>query len=225
MLAVWCQPSTPTTRATVPTAIAVVIIFCLFLYLSHLEHTRSLCPSSILCLFFSFTIPFDLARLRTLHFIPDNRLITVLFAISVVGKAVILVLESTEKRHLLKKGFDGSAIETTGGIISRYLFWWINGLLWKGSKATLTVESLPVLADDIREASDPQQLEERWDKGNNFWPLVFLGFLVLTLCCSRQVSIKRVAMDLCCSFQMGLLSRRPASSHVFRVLLRTAFSG
>lgn len=182
MLIIWCQPSTPTTRATVPTAIAVVIIFCLFLYLSHLEHIRSLRPSSILCLFFGLTIPFDLARLRTLHFIPDNRLITLLFAVSVVGKAIILVLESTEKRHLLKKAFEGSAIETTGGIINRCLFWWINALLWKGSKTTLTVESLPVLADDIREASDPQQLAERWDKGNTFWLLVFSrlpGFNIL----------------------------------------------
>lgn len=172
MLAIWCQPSTPTTRATVPTAVAVVLIFCLFLYLSHLEHICSLRPSSILCLFFGLTIPFDLARLRTLHFIPENRPITLLFAVSVVGKAIILVLESTEKRHLLKKAFERSAIETTGGIINRCLFWWINGLLWKGSKTTLTVESLPVLADDIREASDPQQLVERWNKGNIFWPLV-----------------------------------------------------
>ena len=149
-----------------PTAIAVVIVFCLFFYLSHLEHTRSLRPSSILCLFFGLTLPFDLARLRTLHYIPNNTLITVLFGISVVGKVVILVLESKEKRHLLQKPFEESAVETTGGIINRLLFWWINDLLWKGSKTTLTVESLPVLADDIREASDPQQLEERWEKGN-----------------------------------------------------------
>lgn len=165
MLAIWCQFSTPTTRATVPTAIAAVITFCFFLYLSHLEHIRSLRPSSILCLFFGLTIPFDLARLRTLHFIPDNRPITLLFAVSVVDKAVILVFESIEKRHLLKKEFEGSAIETTGGIINRCLFWWINDLLWKGLKTTLTVESLPVFADDIREASDPRQLVERWIKG------------------------------------------------------------
>lgn len=165
MLALWCQSSTPTTTATVPTAIASIVTFCLFLYLSHLEHIRSLRPSSILCLFFSFTTVFDLARLRTLHFIPRNQPIAFLFGAGVVNKVIILVLESTEKRNLLKKAFDGSAVETTSGIINRCLLWWVNSLLWKGSKSTLTVESLPLLADDIREASDPQDLTARWEKG------------------------------------------------------------
>ncbi|KAJ5085777.1 P-loop containing nucleoside triphosphate hydrolase protein [Penicillium argentinense] len=168
MLVLWCQSSTPRTRATVPTAIATVVTYCFFLYLSHLEHIRSLRPSSILCLFFVLTIPFDLARLRTFYFMPDNQPITVLFAIGLVNKAVILVLESTEKRHLLKKAFEGSAVESTSGIISRFSFWGMNDLLAKGSKSTLTVESLPLLADDIREASDPQSLEERWDKANKY---------------------------------------------------------
>lgn len=167
ILVIWCQPSTPTTRATVPTAITNVITFCSFLYLSHLEHIYSLRPSTILCLFFGFTIPFDLTRLRTLYYIPDNRPITLLFAVSVVVRAILVGLESTEKRHLLKKQFEGSAIETTTGIINRCLLWWVNDLLRKGSKTTLSVESLPVLADDIREASDPQQLAERWSKGTS----------------------------------------------------------
>lgn len=165
MLALWCRESTPTTRATVPTALVAVFTSSFLLYLSHLEHIRSLRPSSILVLFFGFTIIFDLARLRTLHFIPQNQPVTFLFATSLIDKVVILVLESTEKRHLLKKGFEGSAIETTSSIINRCLLWWINDLLWKGSKTTLTVESLPVLADDIRESSDPQDLEERWERG------------------------------------------------------------
>ncbi|KAJ5217855.1 P-loop containing nucleoside triphosphate hydrolase protein [Penicillium citrinum] len=168
MLALWCQSSTPTTTATVPTAIASIVTFCLFLYLSHLEHIRSLRPSSILCLFFSFTTVFDLARLRTLHFIPRNQPIAFLFGAGVVNKVIILVLESTEKRNLLKKAFDGSAVETTSGIINRCLLWWVNSLLWKGSKSTLTVESLPLLADDIREASDPQDLTARWEKADKY---------------------------------------------------------
>lgn len=165
MLALWCQSSTPATRATVPTAIATLATFCLFVYLSHLEHIRSLRPSSILCLFFVFTIIFDLARLRTLHFMPHNQPITILFAASLVGKTIILVLEATQKRHLLKKGYEGSAVETTSGIIHRCLFWSTNGLLRKGSKSTLTIQSLPVIADDIRESSDPQELLEKWEKG------------------------------------------------------------
>lgn len=174
MLVIWCRPSTRTTRGTVPTAIITIITFCFFLYLSHLEHIYCLRPSSILVLFFALTVPFDPVRLRTLHFIPDNRPITLSFAVTVIGKAIILVLELIEKQHLLKKRFEGSAVETTGGIINRYLFWWINGLLWKGSKTTLTTASLPILADDIREASDPQHPLEKWDKGT-FSPFVLVS--------------------------------------------------
>ncbi|KAJ5575262.1 P-loop containing nucleoside triphosphate hydrolase protein [Penicillium hetheringtonii] len=97
-----------------------------------------------------------------------NQPIAFLFGAGVVNKVIILVLESTEKRNLLKKAFDGSAVETTSGIINRCLLWWVNSLLWKGSKSTLTVESLPLLADDIREASDPQDLTARWEKADKY---------------------------------------------------------
>lgn len=114
---------------------------------------------------------------------PYSQPIAFVFGASVVGKVIILVLESTEKRNLLKKAFDGSAIETTSGIINRCLLWWVNGLLWKGSKSTLTVESLPLLADDIRDVSDPQDLSARWEKGNKpYLPIsIILDFPFLLL--------------------------------------------
>lgn len=96
---------------------------------------------------------------------PRNRLVTILFAVGWIGRVVILVLESTEKRALLKKPFKGSALEATSGVFSRSLFWWLNGLLRKGSKTTLTVESLPDLDEDIKEASNPEDLIEKWKNG------------------------------------------------------------
>lgn len=136
------------------------------LYLSHLEHLRSLRPSTIICLFVGTTLLFDLTRLRTLYFIPDNRLVTALFAVSCIGKTVILVLESTEKRPLLKKPFEGSSLESTASTFNRGLFWWLNGLLRKGSKTTLTVDSLPELDEAIKTASNSGALVETWNKGN-----------------------------------------------------------
>lgn len=134
-------------------------------YLSHLDHFRSLRPSTTLCVFNGFTLLFDLPRLRTLSFLPNNRIVTILFAVACGIKAGLVGLESIEKRPLLKKPFAGSSLEDTSGIFNRSLFLWVNPLLWKGSKTNLTVEDLPILTDEITSASNPTTLADRWNKG------------------------------------------------------------
>lgn len=147
------------------TTFLTVVISLFLAYLSHLEHLRSIRPSTVINVFLVFALLFDLVRLRTLYFMPITQTVPVLFAISWVIKAMILGLEATEKRYLLKKGYENSPIESTSGVLNRAIFWWLNELLWRGSKDTLTVDSLPILDNDIRAASNPQSLLERWDKG------------------------------------------------------------
>lgn len=106
---------------------------------------------------------------------PNNRTVTAVFAVGLIVKTVTLILESTEKKSLLKKPFQNRAIETTSGVFSRSLFWWLNSLLWKGSKTTLTVDELPILDDELNEAGNPQSLSEKWDAGTitprfSSWP-------------------------------------------------------
>ena len=165
LLALWCQPATFKTKATVLTTFVTVIISLFLAYLSHLEHLRSIRPSTVINVFLIFTLLFDLVRLRTLYFMPITQTVTVILAISWVIKAMILGLEATEKRSLLKKRYENSPIESTSGVLNRAIFWWLNELLWRGSKDILTVDSLPTLDNDIRAASNPQSLLERWDKG------------------------------------------------------------
>ncbi|CAI7570859.1 unnamed protein product [Penicillium viridicatum] len=168
LLALWCQPATFKTKATMLTTFVTVIISLFLAYLSHLEHLRSIRPSTVINVFLIFTLLFDLVRLRTLYFMPITQSLTVTFAISWVIKAMILGLEATEKRSLLKKRYENSPIESTSGVLNRAIFWWLNELLWRGSKDILTVDSLPTLDNDIRAASNPQSLLERWDKANKY---------------------------------------------------------
>ncbi|KAJ5157304.1 P-loop containing nucleoside triphosphate hydrolase protein [Penicillium canariense] len=178
LLILWSKPLIPNTRATVPTAFASLCVSIFLLYLSHLEHMRSLRPSTIICLFLGSTVLLDLSRLRTLYFMPNNRPVTILFAVGCAGKIVNLVLESTEKRSLLKKGSDEIALESTSGIFSRSTFWWLNGLLRKGLKTNLTVDSLPDLDDAIKTASNPEELIKLWNKANKYRPNALLWTLV-----------------------------------------------
>ncbi|KAJ5364163.1 P-loop containing nucleoside triphosphate hydrolase protein [Penicillium cataractarum] len=177
LVILWSIPSIPSTRMTVPTAVASLAASVFILYLSHLEHVRSLRPSTVICLFVGTTLLFDLARLRTIYFMSDNLPVTALFAVSCIGKTIILVLESTEKRSLLKKPFEGSSLESTASTFNRGLFWWLNGLLLKGSKTTLTVDSLPELDEAIKTASNSEALVETWNKADKYRPNALLWTL------------------------------------------------
>ncbi|KAJ6119541.1 P-loop containing nucleoside triphosphate hydrolase protein [Penicillium sp. IBT 18751x] len=168
LLIIWAQSPTPQTRATVPTALVTLLTSFLAIYLSHLEHLRSLRPSTVLCLFLGTSSLLDLARMRTLSFVPHNRPVTILFAVGWLCKVIILILESIEKRSLLKKPFEESSLEATSGVFSRSLFWWLNGLLWKGSRTALTVETLPDLDEEIKQASNPQDLFQKWEKADKY---------------------------------------------------------
>ncbi|KAJ5629255.1 P-loop containing nucleoside triphosphate hydrolase protein [Penicillium herquei] len=166
LLLFWFQSSTPKTRSTIPTGVVSLVASLACTYLSHLEHRFSVRPSTILCLFQGLTVLLDLPRLRTLSFLPYNNTVTLLFAASWVVKFVILVLEATEKRSSLRKEFEKTSIEGTSGVFSRTVFWWLNDLLWKGSSTTLTVDDLPILAEDLLIASDPQVIKEKWERAN-----------------------------------------------------------
>jgi ATP-binding cassette subfamily C (CFTR/MRP) protein 1 len=96
---------------------------------------------------------------------PNSLSVTSLFATSWVIKSVTLVLEAREKQTLLRKTYENSSIESTSGVLNRAVFWWLNGLLWRGSKEQLTVDSLPALDSNITAASDPRFLFENWNKG------------------------------------------------------------
>ncbi|KAJ5294660.1 hypothetical protein PENANT_c006G09572 [Penicillium antarcticum] len=178
LLIIFFQLETPKTRATILTTLATLVTSLLLLFLSHLEHLRSIRPSTILNVFLGFTLLFDLARLRTLYFM-SKQTVTSLFAVSWVIKVIILVFEVTEKRQLLKKAYENSPIESTSGVLNRALFWWLRDVLWRGSRTTLTVESLPCLDDDLKNASNSQSLFEKWDKADKYqsnallWTFVF----------------------------------------------------
>ncbi|KAJ5185124.1 hypothetical protein N7491_007004 [Penicillium cf. griseofulvum] len=178
LLVLWSRENTPQTKATLATTFTTIGVSLVLLYLSHLEHLRSIRPSTIINVFLGFTLLFDLTRLRTLYFMPDSLSVTTLFAISWVIKSVTLILEAREKQSLLKKTYENSSIEATSGVLNRAVFWWLNGLLWRGSKEQLTVESLPALDSKITAASDPRLLFEEWNKANKYRPNALLWTLM-----------------------------------------------
>uniref|UniRef100_A0A8H7NNV7 ABC transporter n=1 Tax=Bionectria ochroleuca TaxID=29856 RepID=A0A8H7NNV7_BIOOC len=164
LLALLARQDTPSTRLTVPLAVAVVASFIWLLYVSYLEHVRCVRPSTILCLYFGISALLDLARLRTLFFIPDYHITALVNLTSYAVKLVLLVLEVTEKRSLLLWQWKDTSPEDVASYYSRVLFLWLNRVFIRGYNTRLTVDSLTPLDQDILTASRPTKLEQRWAK-------------------------------------------------------------
>lgn len=135
-----------------------------FCILSHLEHTRAVRPSSILNIYFFFTLIFDSARARTLWAIPDNRVPAIVFTTTVALKSLILLLEATEKRRLLRPMYTQYPPETTSSVFNRNFFWWLNPLLITGFGKELSVEKLFPIDDALGVDSTEEKLNSRWNE-------------------------------------------------------------
>ncbi|WDK08975.1 ABC transporter [Colletotrichum graminicola] len=134
----------PRTRATIPTAVPSLVASLGVGLLLWLSHERSLRPSFILSTYLSLSVLLDTARDRTL--------------------AVMVLLESTEKRRILVPRHKGYSKEVTSGTFSRSVFFWLTSLFVNGYRNILRLDDLYPL--DPKLASGPiyRKLADAWDK-------------------------------------------------------------
>lgn len=132
LLVLYALPHTPKTSASIACAalnVAGAVSFCL---LSFLEHARSVRPSAVLTTYLFFALLGDIIRTRTMWAISRNRTVAISFTVSLAWKTLVLVLESIEKRRLLKEKYADHPPETTGNIWNLRFFYWLNPLLLQG---------------------------------------------------------------------------------------------
>lgn len=166
LLGIWSKPSTPKTRLTLAAAALSVAASLISIPLSHLEHKRSIRPSTILIVSLLFSGLFDAVRTRTLWSITGNTSIAVLFSITLGIKVALLSLEALGKRALLKPLHKDAPTETTAGIIGQSLFWWLNPLLRLGYKVLLTMDDLMTLDEVfVTTPHGKSGLYLTWEKG------------------------------------------------------------
>ncbi|KAL7941848.1 P-loop containing nucleoside triphosphate hydrolase protein [Trichoderma barbatum] len=109
--------------------------------LSHLEHQRSPRPSTIILVYLIFSIAFDSVQCRTLWLVRADAVAPVYTAVLGI-KTLAFLLELREKRSILLSPWNCLGPEMTGSIVNRSLFWWLNNLLIRGFRATLSGNSL-----------------------------------------------------------------------------------
>ena len=166
LVILWSRHSAVKTRASVATAVLTLVGFLLLPFLSYTEHQKTVRPSLIVNAYLVFSLLFDAARTRTLWLQQYNRNIAITFTFSVAVKCVLLILEATQKTHLLPVEYKPIyPPEAVSGIISRSLFWWLNQLFFSGYSTTLHLGDLFSLDKHLIASYLQHVLDTAWKKG------------------------------------------------------------
>ena len=131
------------------------------LFLSYLEHERSVRPSPVLNTYLLASLFFDAVQARS-FWLQDVRNIAATFTAAMSLKALLLSLEAHEKTPYLRRPFCDWPPETTSGVFSQTLFWWLNPLLRKGFRSILDVRDLFVLDSELSSDFLRRRLLTRW---------------------------------------------------------------
>jgi hypothetical protein len=165
------------TAATIPAAslcLAASVFVCL---LSYLDHRKSVRPSFVLFCYLSLSVLLGLPRLGTIWMLGTDPILPILLT-SIVGlQAVMVILESIDKRGIIKGGMRFS-LEAMSSAISRSVFFWLAPLFATGFKKTMSWDDPYPLDERLKGQPLHQTLATAWEKGE--------GRLSRSCCISSQ---------------------------------------
>ncbi|KAK9424900.1 putative ABC multidrug transporter [Seiridium unicorne] len=137
------QRDTVSNRVIAASSLTLIVALQLLL-LSYFEHTQSLRPSVLMSLYLVPTVLFDIARTRTWWLAFGGHSYTVIFTVKTVLKTAIAAAEAAQKRRWLKDAQSRRSIspEETSGIFSLAFLYWLNPLIYMGSRKVLDSDDL-----------------------------------------------------------------------------------
>jgi ATP-binding cassette, subfamily C (CFTR/MRP), member 1 len=108
---------------------------------------------------------FDIVRTRTIWLISSDHALIILFTVATASKAVMLLLELTEKRHALKPKYRSLPREATSGFANVSIFWWLNRILRVGAGKIIGLQELDGLEDEFDSVKLLERLQSDWLAG------------------------------------------------------------
>jgi ATP-binding cassette, subfamily C (CFTR/MRP), member 1 len=172
-LILWTSPAAARTQTSLAAAAIALLASLALCLLSYVEHDRTVRPSTFLAIVLFVTLLFDIARARTLWLRQNgdvNLAIAEVFTASVVVKALVLVLEATRKRPLLRPEYQAYPPEATAGIYARSFFTWLNSLIRRGFSQILGIDDLFELDKHLKTSYLQQNFQSAWNKGKPSYP-------------------------------------------------------
>lgn len=141
LLVLWSISTSQRTKASIAsTVLSFLADLAIFLLVS-IEHTRSVRPSAVICIYLLFDILLNAPQCRTL-WLRRELGISAVFSVGLIMKTFLLWQESRGKRRILKAPYRLYPPEALGGIWNQITLWWLNPLFMKGFRTLLTLETL-----------------------------------------------------------------------------------
>lgn len=134
------------------------------------EHRHSLRPSTLLSIYLSITVLFDIARARSYFRRPGMATHGGLLTGIAFFKASLAILEEVSKRSLFKsqRGRSSLGPECTSGFWTRSLFLWLNSTLFLGFRRILSADDLDDIGPKFSSARLLKKFELYWAASKPF---------------------------------------------------------
>ncbi|GKT96370.1 LOW QUALITY PROTEIN: ABC transporter [Colletotrichum tofieldiae] len=170
----WALPSTPSARTSVAESVLGLVEAVTLGAVSYVEHKRSIRPSALLGGYLVLTIVLDIAQARTFWIRDGLTPVAAVFTASLAAKVAMLVLEERPKRAHLLESEKGVAVESTTGVVSRSLFWWLNSLFFQGFRLLIGLEDLGAIDPKFDSELLLGKLDRVWSnsKKDSNWSLI-----------------------------------------------------
>ncbi len=164
-MVLWGTGHGTSVRTTLASAVLSLVSTLALLVLSTFEHGRSIRPSAILQIFFSFTILLDLPRIRTQWLFDDNSIVAAVFTAAFAIRIPLLWLECVLKWHHSTTPGEEIPPEERQGIFGRTFFWWLMPLFLEGYHKNLGMNDLYAIDDDLKGKILYARLLKQWNSG------------------------------------------------------------
>lgn len=165
LLVLWVTASQYLNSATIAALVLSLISSLGIFILSWLEHSRSVSPPDLLCVYLLFSTMFDIVQTRTLWLRYSHTSIAVVFTIMLSIKFILLIAELQEKQKFLVPPFSSYPPEILGSIVNRVLFWWLNPLLIRGARSILNPQNLFSIDPNLSTEFLEEQFSANWNVG------------------------------------------------------------
>jgi ATP-binding cassette, subfamily C (CFTR/MRP), member 1 len=180
------QIQTVSLQTRLSTASGVVSIIAIFaaLVLSFIEDQRSVDPSDLLVIYFSFSSLLYIPRLRSLWLILPASTCRTVWTILYVFTLLALFLECAVKTKLLRPAYQNLTKEQLIGFWGRSFYVWVLPIFQLGYSNVMTIDDTLEVDKDLRGYSAGRRLQASWRRmksphrllkatlQSNMWPLV-----------------------------------------------------
>ena len=162
LLILWNTHACERTATSTAAAVLALVIALVLIPLSHTEHSRSVRPSTLICVYLVASMVFDAVQTRTLFITGDDIAIPATLCISIAAKLLIAVLEAREKRAYLRQPFSSYPPETIANTFNRTFLWWLNRTFVTGFRKLMTHDDLDPTSSELRSRVLAQRLKTSW---------------------------------------------------------------